>query len=368
MARGFYSAIKQAARAADRAQRAAVREQTRRSREAERDRQRRLRDGERNARQAARHAKLRHQEEREDEVALLNEDLAARVEEISSLLLASPEFARPIPFATLMRSFHATVFDTSVPGPTPVAPRADQFRTVIRPLGFLGRLFGRQAKHDSEVAAASERDRVGYESARAAFEADLVAWRERDAQAREAHRNAEAARQREVDEHNRAVQRFQADYLAGNMEAVRDYVTLVLERSVLPAGAVSVAVFNGVVHTIDPGTGEAISPCLISVRVTRDDFSRIVLQRVDPLACLKSLNAAVSRKAEELAPVRPVIEFDMVDHRFVAEEDVISTLERRPNIMDLTPSEFEGLVANQVLSRACSYRLARGVGRTSGLV
>jgi restriction system protein len=36
----------------------------------------------------------------------------------------------------------------------------------------------------------------------------------------------------------------------------------------------------------------------------------------------------------------------MVDKRFIGESDVISTLDSRPNLMDLTPPEFETLVAN----------------------
>src|SRR3954463_3471206 len=70
------------------------------------------------------------------------------------------------------------------------------------------------------------------------------------------------------------------------------------------------------------------------------------LSRVDPLACLKVLNASVSKSPTELAPVRPVLEFDMVDPRFIEETDVLSGLDQRANQMDLTPSEFEALIAN----------------------
>lgn len=36
----------------------------------------------------------------------------------------------------------------------------------------------------------------------------------------------------------------------------------------------------------------------------------------------------------------------MVDRRFVQEADVLSGLDRRPNLMELTPSEFESLITN----------------------
>lgn len=109
---------------------------------------------------------------------------------------------------------------------------------------------------------------------------------------------------------------------------------------------VETVVFNGVVHTTDPSTGRAISPCLITLRTTRGVFQELDLAQVDPLACLAHLSAAVSKKPEELAPVRPVLEFDMVDKRFVEETDVLSELDQRPNLLELSPTEFEGLIQN----------------------
>jgi restriction system protein len=41
-----------------------------------------------------------------------------------------------------------------------------------------------------------------------------------------------------------------------------------------------------------------------------------------------------------------VLEFDMVDKRFVDEVDVLSDLDDRPNLLKLSPKEFEDLVQN----------------------
>jgi restriction system protein len=111
-------------------------------------------------------------------------------------------------------------------------------------------------------------------------------------------------------------------------------------------GKLETIVFNGYVDTIDPATGHAISPHLVTVRTTRDVFARLDLGQVDPLACLKGLNASVSKSPTELVPVRPVLEFSMVDPRFVQESDVLGTLDERPNLMELTPKEFESLITN----------------------
>lgn len=112
------------------------------------------------------------------------------------------------------------------------------------------------------------------------------------------------------------------------------------------AAAVDTVSLNGMVRTTDKRTGQDVHPCLVSVQTTREQFSSLNLRQVDPVACLKGLNASVSRSPAELAPVRPLLEFDMVDSRFVEKSDVLSTLDSRPNLMDLTPSEFESLITN----------------------
>jgi restriction system protein len=109
---------------------------------------------------------------------------------------------------------------------------------------------------------------------------------------------------------------------------------------------IETVIFNGHVDSIDAATGKHARPCVVSVRSTRPVFEELQLDRVDPIACLRALNAAVSRKPDELVPIRPVLEFNMVDPRFVEEDDVLSDLDRRPNLMELTPSEFESLITN----------------------
>ncbi len=109
---------------------------------------------------------------------------------------------------------------------------------------------------------------------------------------------------------------------------------------------VETIVLNGHVHTIDKRTGQQIHPCLLTVRTTRERFEQLNLALVDPAECLKGLSASVSKSPAEMVPVRPVLDFDMVDPRFVSEENVLGSLDTRPNLMDLTPSEFESLITN----------------------
>lgn len=108
----------------------------------------------------------------------------------------------------------------------------------------------------------------------------------------------------------------------------------------------SVVTFNGFVQTVDRTTGRDIRPYLTSVRVTKDRFLEIDLSRIDKKACLRNLGAQVSPQPDECVPVKPIVDFNMVDRRFVEGSDVLSELDVRPNLMELNPFEFENLVGN----------------------
>jgi restriction system protein len=124
-------------------------------------------------------------------------------------------------------------------------------------------------------------------------------------------------------------------------------------------GHIDTVVFNGIVDTTDPGSGLRIRPCLVTVRTTRESFSGLDLSHVEPLACLKHLSAGVSKSPSELLPVRPVLEFSMVDPRFVAESDALSQLDQRPNLMDLSFVEFEALIQNLFTKMGLEARQTR---------
>jgi restriction system protein len=109
---------------------------------------------------------------------------------------------------------------------------------------------------------------------------------------------------------------------------------------------VDVAVINAFVDTIDRSTGQQIQPYILSTRTTRDEFQNLVLKKVDPTACLKRLTATISRNPAELVPIKPIVDINMVDPRFIDEQDILSTLDNRTNLMTLSPGEFESLITN----------------------
>lgn len=124
-------------------------------------------------------------------------------------------------------------------------------------------------------------------------------------------------------------------------------------------GHLDLAVFNGYINKVDETTGNDVRPYLISVRVSKETFRAVNLARVDAQACLKNLGAQVSAQPEEARAIRPVIEFDMVDPRFIAGTDILGQLDARPNLMDLSPSEFEALVGNLFTEMGLKTKLTR---------
>jgi restriction system protein len=126
-------------------------------------------------------------------------------------------------------------------------------------------------------------------------------------------------------------------------------------------GVLDTVVFNGVVESVDPGSGRTVRPCLITLRATRTQFNGLVLDQLDPVACVRDhLAADVSAHPEELQAVEPVLSFEMADPRIVEAIDVLSGIDRRPNLLELTPLEFEHLVQNLFNRIGLDTKLFRG--------
>ena len=107
---------------------------------------------------------------------------------------------------------------------------------------------------------------------------------------------------------------------------------------------VEAVVFNGRVNTIDRATGKPARPHLLSVSAERSAFADLVLAAVEPAACLKRLNALVSPNPFDMEAVEPFITFDLRRFRFTDNLDVVAGLDSRPNLLKLSPTEFEHLV------------------------
>jgi len=96
----------------------------------------------------------------------------------------------------------------------------------------------------------------------------------------------------------------------------------------------AIVTFNGMVSTIDQASGRDIIPCLVSVRTTREKFIAINLARVDKQVCLRNLGAQVSPQPQEMQPVKPLVDFDMVVKPLVGQGDVVSEAALNENTDD----------------------------------
>jgi restriction system protein len=104
------------------------------------------------------------------------------------------------------------------------------------------------------------------------------------------------------------------------------------------------AACNGYVDTIDTATGQDAHWCLISVQVSRAEFDRLDLARVDPMDCLAYLHAKVSKTPEKYQPVQPLIEYPWDDLHYAVELDAAADLDTVQNLLDLDGYEFEQLL------------------------
>lgn len=125
------------------------------------------------------------------------------------------------------------------------------------------------------------------------------------------------------------------------------------------ADALALVTFNGIVDTTDPASGREIRVPVVSVRAGKAEFLSLRLDRVDKIACLRNLGAQVSNRPDELQAIKPIVEFNMVDKRFIDQGDVLNDLESRPNLLDLTPGDFEVLVSNLFSQMGLDTKLTR---------
>jgi restriction system protein len=108
--------------------------------------------------------------------------------------------------------------------------------------------------------------------------------------------------------------------------------------------ALAAIVFNGYVRSIDPATGQEISPCILSVQAGKEEFERINLASVDPKACFKSLKGIGSAKLQSMTPVAPLLRITREDARFVAGYGVVDALEEGDNLAAMDWEDFEHLI------------------------
>lgn len=108
--------------------------------------------------------------------------------------------------------------------------------------------------------------------------------------------------------------------------------------------AINSICFNGWVRTIDKATGNKVINCILSVQVSKDEFAKIDLSNVDSKLCFKSLKGVSASKLFQLTPIKPILNINREDNRFVESKDIASGLDDSTNLASMDWEDFEYLV------------------------
>ena len=119
--------------------------------------------------------------------------------------------------------------------------------------------------------------------------------------------------------------------------------------------AIDAIVFNGNVTSIDKGTGNEATGCVLSLQATRETFMAINLAQVDPKACFKQLKGVGSSKLHSVTPVAPILQIRRDDGRFVSAQNIAHRLEEGYNLAAMDWEDFEHLI-REVFGKEFSSR------------
>ncbi|MGJ9403558.1 hypothetical protein [Arthrobacter sp. KK5.5] len=246
-------------RLAEQRQRAAARERAaavRRSEQAHRAEERAMlaagRASEADRKRLEKEAAAAHVASRQAEVEELNAELAATFDSVDTLLEATLDVDDYVDLKDLRRTVEHPPFPRGdlrnpVPAPTLIP---DPLPPVLQPPAPPTGIFGRKKK----LAEAQAQSEAEYEQAHAAWDHEMQQLPGRRQQLADQHDAQERARQqalkvevdrykeecaqreRETSEHNASLEQFMANLSYGAVDAVQEYIGIVLANSVYPDG------------------------------------------------------------------------------------------------------------------------------------
>mgnify|MGYP000619208076 CR=1 FL=1 len=107
---------------------------------------------------------------------------------------------------------------------------------------------------------------------------------------------------------------------------------------------VKMITFNGWVDSMNRATGKKENRCILTVQVNRYKFLEINLEHVDPKACFKGLKGISSTQLFTLTPIKPLMQINREDKRFVQSYEVTNKLDSSTNIAIMDWKDFEHFV------------------------
>ena len=103
-------------------------------------------------------------------------------------------------------------------------------------------------------------------------------------------------------------------------------------------------VFNGWVNSIDRSTGHEVNACILSVQAEKAEFTLMNLANVEPKACFRKLKGVSGSKLISLNPVKPILQLNKEDKRFVPSYGVAAELDDSVNLAAMDWLDFENLI------------------------
>jgi restriction system protein len=110
------------------------------------------------------------------------------------------------------------------------------------------------------------------------------------------------------------------------------------------ANGIDSVVFNGWVTSTDKATGQKVHPCVLTVQATKKEFLEINLTDVDPKACFRKLKGISGARLTAMSPVRPILQLNREDERFISPRPVMDVLDGSTNLAAMNWEDFEQLI------------------------
>jgi restriction system protein len=103
-------------------------------------------------------------------------------------------------------------------------------------------------------------------------------------------------------------------------------------------------IFNGWVRGTDAKTGKPFTSCILSYEASREPYLALDLAHVRPKECVRGLKGITAGPLAMLAPVKPIMDIDKDDDRFVESREVIRQLGPDDNLAAMDWEDFEHLI------------------------
>lgn len=99
--------------------------------------------------------------------------------------------------------------------------------------------------------------------------------------------------------------------------------------------------FNCYVHSIDVATGHEVDGCVLSLLVSKDEFTKLNLRNVDPKACFRSLKGVANSNLYSFTPITPILKIDQVEARSANSNSVVAGMQVGDNLATMDWEDFE---------------------------